>query len=114
MQGTAGPVRHRKTSRRIANGRGYCATYPPGMNHTRPSRYHFSSILSNARVLIELSAKTLLCVSNPRQRLERDLEFPVAQRAHTGNGHHRKPFGDSKIVHCHEQIIKPGGGGGSG
>jgi len=111
MQGAAGTVRHRKTSQRIANGTQVLCDLPFDDDPLRrPSHDHLSSILSIARVLIELSAKTLLCVSNPRQRLDRDLEFSAAQRAHTGDGHGRKPFGDSKIADCHEEIIEPGEG----
>jgi hypothetical protein len=60
-------------------------------------------------VLIELGAKALLCVSNPRPRLGGDLELAVAQHAYTGDGYRRKPLGDSEITHRHEAIIKPGG-----
>ena len=60
-------------------------------------------------MFIELSAKTLLRVGNPRQRLGRDLELAIAECTDSHSGYDSQPFDDSKIARCHKSIIKPAG-----
>ncbi len=55
-------------------------------------------------MLVELSAKGLLGVSNLRYGLGWNGELAVAQRAYTHDGCSRKPLGDSEVACCHDPL----------